>query len=156
MIIFMLFNLAVFYFFQFSLVQSLSCVWLFGTPRTAARQVSLSLTNSQNLLKLMTIESVITSNHLILYCPLLLSPSTFNSIKVFSNESVLRIRWPEYWSFSFSISPSNEYSGVISFMIDWFNLLVFSSTKIQKYQVFSTQPTLWSNFHILTWLLEKP
>ena len=128
MIIFMLFNLAVFYFFQFSLVQSLSCVWLFGTPRTAARQVSLSLTNSQNLLKLMTIESVITSNHLILYCPLLLSPSTFNSIKVFSNESVLRIRWPEYWSFSFSISPSNEYSGVISFKIDQFDLLAVQGT----------------------------
>ena len=129
MIIFMLFNLAVFYFFQFSLVQSLSCVWLFGTPRTAARQVSLSLTNSQNLLKLMTIESVITSNHLILYCPLLLSPSTFNSIKVFSNESVLRIRWPEYWSFSFSISPSNEYSGVISFKMDWFDLAVQGTLK---------------------------
>ena len=123
MIIFMLFNLAVFYFFQFSLVQSFSCVWLFGTPRTAARQVSLSLTNSQNLLKLMTIESVITSNHLILYCPLLLSPSIFPSIRVFSNDSVLCIRWPKYWSFNFNISPSKEHSGLISFRMDWLGLL---------------------------------
>ena len=96
--------------FQFSSVQLLSHVPLFATPWTAARQASLSITNSQRLLKLISIESVISSNHLILCCPLLLPPSVFPSIKVFSDESVLHIRWPEHWSFSFSISPSNEYS----------------------------------------------
>ena len=95
---------------QFSSVQSLSRVRLFGTPWTAARQASLSNTNSQNLLKLMSIESVMPSNHLILCHPLLLPPSIFPSIRIFSNESILHIRWPKYWSFSFSISPSNEYS----------------------------------------------
>ena len=95
---------------QFSSVQSLSRVRLFGTPWTAARQASLSNTNSQNLLKLMSIESVMPSNHLILCHPLLLPPSIFPSIRIFSNESILDIRWPKYWSFSFSISPSNEYS----------------------------------------------
>ena len=94
-----------------------------ATPWTAARQASLSITNSQSLLKLMSIESVMPSNHLILCCPLLLPPSIFPSIRVFSNESVLRIRWPKYWSFSFSISPFNEYSGLVSFRMDWFNLL---------------------------------
>ena len=93
-----------------SSVQSLSHVWLFATPWTAARQASLSITNSRNLLKLMSIESVIPSNHLILCCPLLLLPSIFPRIRVFSYESVLRIRWPKYWSFIFSISPSNEHS----------------------------------------------
>ena len=106
-------------FISFSSVQSLSCVRLFVTPWTAARQASLSITNSQSLLKLMSVESVMPSNHLILYCPLLLPPSVFLSIRVFSNESDLRIRWPKYWSFSFSISPSNEYSGLISFRMDW-------------------------------------
>ena len=101
-----------------SLVQLLSLVQLFATPWTAARQVSMSITNSQSLLKLMSIKLVMPSNHLILCHPLLLSPSIFPSIRVFSNESVLHIRWPEYWSFSFSISPSNEYSGLISFRID--------------------------------------
>ena len=101
----------------------LSSAQFFATPGTAARQVSLSITNSQNLLKLMCIELVMPSNHLILYCPLLLLPSIFPSIRVFSNESVLHIRWPKYWSFSFSISPSSEYSGLISFRIDWFDLL---------------------------------
>ena len=96
-----------------SSVQSLSHVWLFTTPWTAARQASLSITNSQSLLKLISIESVIPSNHLILCRPLLLPPSIFPSIRVFSNESVICIRWPKYWSFSFSISPSNEYSGLI-------------------------------------------
>ena len=105
------------------LVQLLSHVWFFVTPWTAARQVSLSITNSQSLLKLMSIELVMPSNHLILCCALLLLPSIFPSITVFSNESVLHIRWPKYWSFSFSISPSNEYSGLISFRIDWFDLL---------------------------------
>ena len=102
-----------------SSVQSLSRVRLFATPRTAARQASLAITNSQSLLKLMSTVSVMPSNHLILCCPLLLPPSTFPSIRVFSNELVLRIRWPKYWSFSFSISPSNEYSGLIFFRIDF-------------------------------------
>ena len=96
-------------------VQSLNCVWLFASPWTAARQASLSITNSQSSPKLLSIESVMPSNHLILCCPLLLLPSIFPSIKVFSNESALRIRWPKYWSFSFNISPSNEYPGLISF-----------------------------------------
>ena len=100
---------------QFSSVWSLSHVRLFATPWTAARQASLSITNSWNLLKLMSTESVMPSNHLILCHPLLLLPSTFPSIRVFSNESVLLMRWPKYWSFSFGISPSNEYSGLISF-----------------------------------------
>jgi len=103
-------------------VQSLSRVRLFVTPRTSARQASLSITNSQSLLKLMSIESVMPSNHLILCHPLLLPPSIFPSIRVFSKESVLHIRWPKYWSFSFSTSPSNEYSGLISFRMDWLDL----------------------------------
>ena len=109
---------------QFSSVQSLSCVRLFVTPWTAARQASLSITNSQRLLKLMSIESVMPSNHLILCHSILLPPSVFPSIRVFSNKSVLPIRWPKYWSFSFSISPSNEYLGLISFRMDWLDLLV--------------------------------
>ena len=110
-------------YFLFSSVQSLSRVWLFVTPWTAARQASLSVTSSWSLLKLMSAESVIPSNHLILCHPLLLLPSILPSIRVFSKESVLHIRWPKYWSFSFSISPSNEYSGLISFRMDWFDLL---------------------------------
>ena len=110
--------------YQFSSVQSPSRVWLFVTPRTPACQASLSIINSWSLLKLMSIESVMPSNHLtILCCPLLLLPSSFPSIRVFTNESALRIRWPKYWSFSLNISPSNEYSGLISYRIDWFNLL---------------------------------
>ena len=112
----------------FSSVQSLSSVRLFATPWTAARQASLSITNSWSLLKLMSIESVMPSNHLILCHPLVLPPSIFPSIRVFSSELILRIRWPEYWSFSFSISPSNEYSRLISFRIDWFDLLEFQGT----------------------------
>ena len=108
---------------EFSSVQLLSHVRLFVTPWTAACQASLSITNSQSLLKLMSIESLMPSNHLILCCPLLLLPSIFPSIRVFSNESALHIRWPKYWSFSFSISASNEYSGLISFRIGWFNVL---------------------------------
>ena len=100
-----------------------SCVRLFETPWTAAREASLSITNSQSLLKLMFIESVTPFNHLISCYPLLLLLSIFPSIRVFSNESILHIRWPKYWSFSFSISPSNEYSGLISFRIEWFDLL---------------------------------
>ena len=109
--------------YQFSSVQSLSCVRLFATPWIVAHQASLSITSSQSLLKLMSIESVMPSNHLILCHPLLLLPSIFPSIRIFSNESVLRIRWPKYWSFSSSISPSNEYSGLISFKMNWFDLL---------------------------------
>ena len=103
---------------QFNSVQSLSPVLLFGTPWTAACQASLSITNSQSALKLMSIESVMPSNHLILCGPFLL-PSIFPSIRIFSNESVFRIRWPKHWSFSFSITPSNEYLGLISFRMDW-------------------------------------
>jgi len=113
---------------HFSLVQSLSCVWLFATPWTAAHQVSLPITNSRSLLKLMSIELVMPCNHLIFYCPLLLPPSIFPSIRVFSSESVLRTRWPKYWSLSFSISPSNEYSGLISFRMDWLDLLAVQGT----------------------------
>ena len=113
---------------KISSVQSLSCVRLFETPWTAAHQASLSITNSRSLLKLMSIESVMPSNHLILCCPLLLPPSTFPSIRVFSNESVLHIRWPECWSFSFSISPSNEHPGLISFWMDWLDLLAVHRT----------------------------
>ena len=103
--------------------QSLSCVQLFATPWTAAHQASLSFTISQSLLKLMSIELMMPSNHLILCCPLLLLPSIFPSIRVFPNESTLFIRWPTYWSYSFSICPSNEYSGLISLWIDQFDLL---------------------------------
>ena len=110
-----------------SSVQSLSCVWLFVTPRTAACQASLPITNSQSLLKLMSVESVMPSNHLILCC-LLLPPSIFPSIRVFSKGSVLHIRWPKYWSFSFIISPSNEYSGLTSFRIDWFDFPAVQGT----------------------------
>ena len=161
----------------FSSVQSLSHVWLFVTPWTAARQPSLSIENSRNLLKFMSIDLVMPSNHLILCRPLLLLPSIFPSIRVSSNESALRIRWPKDWSFSFSISPSNEYSGMISFRMDWLDagfmvgvqrifylssmqskgfLRVFSNTTVQKHQFFCTQISLESNFHIHTWLLEKP
>ena len=108
--------------------QLLSQVWLFATPWTVAHQASLSITNSQSLLKLLSIESVMPSNHIILYHPLLFPPSIFLSIRVFSSESVLCIRWPKYWSFSFSISPSNEYSGLISFRVDWLDLLAVQGT----------------------------
>ena len=119
------------------------------TPWTAARQASLSITNSWNLLKVMSIELVMPCNHLILCCPLFLLPSIFPSVRVFSDESTLRMRWPKYWRFSFSISPSNEHSGLISFRMDWLDLLaiqrlsrVFSSTTIQKHQFFSAQLSL--------------
>ena len=113
---------------QFSSVHSLSHVRLFATPWTAALQASLSITNSQSLLKLMSIESVTPSSHLILCRPLLLLPSILRSIRVFSNESALHIRWPKYWSFCFIISPSNEYSGLISFRMDWLDLLAVQGT----------------------------
>ena len=144
-------------------VQLLSHVRLFVTAGSAARQASLSITNSQSLLKLMSIELVMPSNHLILCRPLLLLPSIFSSIRVFSNESVLHIRWPKYWSFSFSNRPYNEHSRLISFRMDWCDILavqglsrVFSSAIVWKHQFFSAQPSLWSNSHIHTWLLEKP
>ena len=113
---------------QFSTVHSLSCVRLFATPWTAAPQASLSITNCRTLPKLMSIESVMPSNHLILYCPLLLLPSIFPSIRVFSNESVLRITWPKYWSFRFSVNPSNEHPGLISFRMYWLDLLAVQGT----------------------------
>ena len=113
---------------QFSSVQSLSCVQLFATPWTAARQASLSLANSRSLCKLMPIMLVMPSNNLILCCSLLLLPPTPPSIRVFSNESALHMRWPKYWSFSFSISPSNEHPGLISFKMDWLDLLAVQGT----------------------------
>ena len=128
------------------LVQLLSRIRLFVSPWTAACRPSLAITNTWSSLKFMSIELVMPSNHLILCHPLLLLPSIFPSIKVFSNESVFPIRWPKYWSFSFSISPSNEYSGLISFRIDWLDLLavqglsrVFSNTTVQKHQFFNAQ-----------------
>ena len=137
----------------FSSVQ-FSHVWLFATPWITACQASLSITNSRILLKHLPIESMMPSNHLIL-CPPLLPPSIFPSIRVFSNESVLHIRWPKYWIFSFSISPSNEYSGLISFRIDWLDLLVVKGTLKNFLQhhsskasiFFYVQPSLWSNSH---------
>ena len=130
---------------QLSSVQSLSRVWLFETTWTAARRSSLSITNSRSLCKLMSIESVMPSNHLILCCPLL-PPLIFPSIRVFSNESVLHFRWPKYWNFSFSISPSNEYSGWLPLgWTGWISLQskglsrVFSNTTVEKHQFFSTQ-----------------
>ena len=113
---------------KFSSVQSLSHIRLFATPWTAACQASLSITNSRSLFKFMSIELVMPSNHFVLCHPLLLPPSIFLSIRVFSNEPVLCIRWPKYWSFSFSISPSNEYSGLISFRMDWLDLLAAQGT----------------------------
>ena len=145
-------------------VQSLSHVWLFATTWTAACQASLSFTMSQSLLKLMSIESMMPSNHLILYHSLLLPPSIFSSIRVFSNKSALHIRWSKYWSFSFSISPEMNIQG-------WFPLglpslislqckglsRVFSNTTVWKNQFFGAQPSSWSNSHIRSiWLLEKP
>ena len=137
-------------------VQMLSRVQLFATPWTAACQASLSISNSLSLLKLRSIKSVMPSNHLILCHPLLLLPSILPSIRVFSKESVLHIRWPNYWSFSFNISPSNEYSGLISLgWTGWISLQskglsrVFCTT-VQKHQFFGTQLSLWSNFHVHT------
>ena len=151
--------------FTFSLVssvQSLSRVQLFVTPWIAARQASLSITNSQSSFKLTSIESVMPSNHLILCRPLLLLPPIPPSIRVFSNESTLRMRWPRYWSFSFSISPSKEHPGLISFRMYWLDLLavqglsrVFSNTTVQKHPFFGAQLSSQSNSHIHTWPLEE-
>ena len=132
------------------LVQSLNRVQLFVIPWTAARQASLSITNLRSLLKLISIESVMPSNHLILCCPLLLPPSIFASIRVFSNESVLCIRWPKYWSFSFSISPSNEYSGLISFRMDWLDFLAVQGSLKSLLHHHSSKPSvLCSAFFIV-------
>ena len=148
---------------QFSSFQSLSCVQLFATPWIAARQASLSITNSRSSLRLASIKSVMPSSHLILCHPLLLLPTIPPSIRVFSNESTLHIRWPKYWSFSFSISPSkkpqgwspSEWTGWISLQSKGLSR-VFSNTTVQTHQFFSAQPSSQSNSHIYTWLLEKP
>ena len=134
-----------FYSVQFSSVHSLSCVWLFVTPWTTAGQASLSITNSQSPPKPMSIVAVMPSNRLILCLPLLLLPTIFPSIGVFSNESALHIRLPKYWSFSFNISPSNEYSGLISFRMDWLDLLAVQGTlKSSSVLSFLYSPTLTS------------
>ena len=136
-----------------SSVHSLSCIRLFATPWTAARQASLPITNSRSLLKLMSTESVMPSNHLILCHPVLLPPSIFPSIRVFSNESVLYIRWTKYWSFSFSISPSNEYSGLIAFRMDWLALLAVQGTLKSLLQHHSSKASiLWCSAYIIVQL----
>ena len=136
---------------QFSSVQLLSHLQLFATPWTAACQASLPITNSQSSLKLMDMESVMPSKHLILCCPLLIPPSNFPSISVFSNESALHSRWPKYWNFSFSISPSNEYSGLISFRVDWLDLLAVQGILKSLLQQHSSKASiLWcSAFSVL-------
>ena len=132
------------------MIQSLSCVRLFVTPWTVACQASLSITNSWRLLELMSIELVIPSNHLILCRPLLLLPSIFPSTRIFSNESALHIKWPKYWSFSFSISPSNEYSGLISFRMDWLDLLAVQGTLKSFLQHHSSKALiLWCSAFII-------
>ena len=141
---------------QFSLVQSLSRVRLFVTPWTAACQASLSITNSRSLLKLMSIKLVMPSNHHILCCPLLLLPSIFPSIRVFSNESVLRIKWPKYWSFSFNISPSNEYSGLISFRMEWLDLLAVQGTLKRLLQHHSSKASILQCSAFFTVQLSHP
>ena len=133
----------------FRSVQSLSRVQIFATPRTAARQASLTITNSWSLLKPMSIESVMPSNHLILCRPLLLLPSIFPSIRVLSNELALLIRWPKYWSFSFSISPSNEYSGLISFRMGWLDVLAIQGTLKSLLQHHSSKADLTLRSQIL-------
>ena len=150
-------------FIQFSSVQSLSRVWLFATPWTTARQASLSITNSWSWPRLMSIESVMPSSHLILCHPLLFLPPISPSIRVFSNESTLRMRWSKYWSFSFSFSSSNEHPGLISFRMDWLDLLAVQGTPksllqhhSSKASSFSAQLSSQSNSHIHTWPLEKP
>ena len=155
--LFILIRLLTVFTFSFVVVQLLRRVWFFVTLWTAAHQ---AFTISRSLLRLMSIELMMPSNHLILCCPLLLLPSTFPSIRVFSNESALRIRWPKYWSFS--INPSNEYSEFISFRIDWFDLLavqvtlvVFSSTTIWKRNFLSLSLLYGPTLNICTWLLEK-
>ena len=139
-----------------SSVQSLSRVWLFGTPWTAARQASLSITNSRSSLKLTSIESVMPSNHLILCCPLLLLPAILPSIRVFSNESALCIRKPKYWSFSFNISPSNEHSGLISFRMDWLDLLAVQGALKSLLQHHSSKASILQHSAFFTVQLSHP
>ena len=141
---------------QFSSVQSLSRVQLLVTPWTAAQQASLSITKSRSLRKLMSIASVMPSNHFILCHSLLLLPLIFLSIRVFSNESVLCIRWPKYWSFSFSISPSNEYSGLISFRMDWLDLLVVQGTLKSLLQHHSSKASIPRHSAFFTVRLSHP
>ena len=148
---------------QFTSLQSLSRAQLFATPWIATRQASLSITNSQNLLRLTSIESVMPSSHLILCRPLLLLPPIPPSIRVFSNESTLHMRWLKYWSFSFSIIPSKEIPGLISFRMDWLDLLAVQGTcksllqhHSSKSSIFGAQLSSQSNSHIHTWPLEKP
>ena len=142
--------------YQFSSVQSLSCVWLFVTPWTAVRQASLSITNSRRLPKPMLIESMMPSNHLILCHPLLLLPSIFPRIRVFSNESAPHIRWPKYWSFSFSISPSNEYPGLISFRMNWLDLLAVQGTLKSLLQHHSSKAFILQRSAFFTVQLSHP
>ena len=140
--------------FQFSSIQSLSHLWPSATPWIAACQASLSITNSRSSSKLMSIESVMPSNHLILCCPLLLLPSIFPSIRIFSNESVLHIRWPKYWSFSFNISPSNQHPGLISFRMDWLDLLAVQRTLKSLLQHHSSKASILQ--HILDHFICSP
>ena len=150
--------------YQFSSVQLLSCVWLFATPWIAAHQASLPIPNSQSSLRLTSIEPVMPSSHLILCHPVLLLPPIPPSIRVFSNESALRMRLPKNWSFSFSNIPSKEIPGLISFRMDWLDLLAVQGTlksllqhhSSKKHQFFGTQPSSQSNSHIHTWPLGKP
>ena len=148
---------------QFSSVQSLSHVRLFATPWTAAHQASLSITNCRSLPKPMSTETVMPSNYLILCCPLLRLPSIFPSIRVFPNESALHIRWPKCWSFSFNISPSNEYSGLRSFRMDWLDLLAVQGILKSLLQHHSSKASILQRSAFFTvqlshhtWLLEKP
>ena len=142
--------------FQFSSVQSLSRVWLFVTPRIAARQASLSITNSRSLLKLMSIELVMPSSHLILCLTLLLLPPIPPSIRVFSNESTLRMRWPKYWSFSTNISPSNEHPGWISFRMDWLDLLAVQGTLKSLFQHHTSKASILQCSAFFTVQLSHP
>ena len=150
---------------QLSSIQSLSCVQLFVTPWTTACQASLSITNSQSSLKPMSIESMMPSNHLILHYPLLLLPSIFPSIRVFSNESALSMRWPKDWSFNFNISPSNEHPGLISFRMDWLDLLAVQGTLKNLFQYHNSKASiLWCSASFIVQLshpyvtttMEKP
>ena len=146
----------IWYIHQFSSVQSLSLIWLFETPWVAALQAALCITNSQSLLNLMSFESVMPSNQLILCCPLLILPSIFPSVTVFSNVSGLCIRWPEYWSFSFSISPSKEYSEMMSFRMDWLDLLDVQGTLKSLLQHHSSKASILRHSAFFTVQLSHP